>query len=352
MKKFLSLICALALVVGMLTIGAVSAGATAAQTAVDVKAGDEVSYALSLGGVKDDVIGCDFSVYYDPNVFEVESVADFSNSTNKSDWRATINPNLSGEVRGNWSILSGVDFSDKRNFVTVNLKAKTGGTGHISYFVRYMYDESVFDDVQTKPQINDYVFTCDVSVNGQTVAENAQPELNVEEPQSSGNFVNSKSGDSKDADPNDPDTVADNKTSGGSGSNTADNNSNDNNEQLEVVEVTDADGNVVATEARQGATAKDNTQSTTGGNNPGQKSGSVEAATDAEGNTIAAADTDTDGDTPAESKGGTSSALWIIIIVILVAACAAVAYFLIKKRKAPAAAGADPDDADNNDASI
>lgn len=348
MKKFLSLMCVLALLVGMLAVGAVSASAAQdGQTALSVKSGDQVSYVLALGGVKDGVIGCDFSVYYDSSVFEVESVADFSNSTNRSDWRATINPNLDGEIRGNWSILDGVDFSDRRNFITANFKAKSAGTGHISYFIRYMFDESAFDDVQSKRQISTYSFTCDVKVNGEAVIENAAPELNIDEPQSSGNFINSRTGDSRDADPNDPDTIADEKPNGGSSNNNNNNNGNADND-AEIIDVTDADGKVIGTEVKN--KSKNGSSSTDAADNkPGEKQGSVEVATDAQGNIIA---TSGSGDNPsadAGQQGGSSAALWIIIALILAAAAACCGYFVVKRRKSPDAAAEPADSSDPDD---
>ena len=203
MKKILSVLCALALLFGIAAMGTVGASAEvdAAQTAVDVKAGDEVTYTLILGDVPTKIIGCDFSIYYDADLFTLESFADFSNSTDPENWKATINTALKGEVKGNWSILSGVKFSSARNFATLNLKAKAAGTTHISYYIRFMYDDTVFDSPD-RPQITEYTFTCNLSVNGSTILEDAQPELNIDEPQRVGTFVNSVSGKGEDADVN------------------------------------------------------------------------------------------------------------------------------------------------------
>ena len=61
-----------------------------------------------------------------------------------------------------------------------------------------MYDNSVFDS-DDRPQIDQYQFTCTVTKNGDVVVEDAEPELNVEEEQPNGLFVNSRTGKSEDA---------------------------------------------------------------------------------------------------------------------------------------------------------
>ena len=328
MKKFISVLCLLAMMVGVIAVSAVSTGAVeSAQTVVDVKSGDEVTYALTLGGVPEPIIGCDFSFYYDSSLFEVVSIADFNDQTDEDEWTAVINPDLDGEVRGNWSILKGEDFSSDRHFLTLNLKAKQDGTGHLSYFIRYMYDNNIFNS-DDKPQITEYKFTCDVKVNGEAVIEKAQPELNVEETQTNGLFVNSVTGDSNDADADIPGTVV-KKTNANTGSGTS---SSPNNE----VANPNNDNNVVTP------------------NNPGNDSNTVQAtaapaattsegyfvtATDAEGKVTATADEapitiapadDTNGGT----QGGSSPVLWIIIALVVLAGGGAAVYFFMKKKPA------------------
>ena len=139
MKKMISAVCVLALILGMFAVSVVSTSAVeSAETVVNVKKGDEVVYTLTLGGVEKPIVGCDFSFYYNKeySVFEVVSVADFTGKTSSNDWLATVNPDLEGQVRGNWSILKGVDFSSDRSFLTVTLKALEDGSYHLSYFIR------------------------------------------------------------------------------------------------------------------------------------------------------------------------------------------------------------------------
>ena len=318
MKKIISLFCAMLLIIGAVALCAVSASAAeAAQTIVDVKPGDEVSYSLSLANAPEKVVGCDFSVYYDSSAFELESVADFNNNTNEEEWVATINPDRDGEVIGNWSILRGVDFSNKRNIVTLNLKAKTETSAHVNYYIRYLYGDSAFTGTGT-PQISEYTLTCDVKLNGSTVLKDAEPELNVDEPQSSGLFVNSVTGKSEDANVNIPEGM------GLDG--TIDKSSDGNNSS--------GGGNSASDAANAGSKATVSA-SANQGNTPGTKNGSVEAATDAQGNTVAA--TTADGATvdQAKSSSGSSPVLWAIIFIIVVAAAGGAGFYVIKKRNAP-----------------
>lgn len=329
MKKLVSVLCVLALLAGMAAFSAVSTSAVeAAQTVVDVKPGDVVTYSLTLGGVELPVIGCDFSFYYDSSVFDVETVSDFTGSTDPDDWEAFINTELDGEVRGNWSILRGVDFSTDRNFITLTLKAKSSASGHISYFVRYMYDDHIFDD-DSRPQIEEYQFTCTVLLNGEPVLEKAQPELNTVETQDTGLFVNSVTGDSKDADPEVPGVIGD-KTAYDNGGKTAyqlenekNNNSNNNNgnNNNNSGNSGNSGNNTAVTEAEKSAPAATTAE------------GYYVTATDAAGNVTATSD-----EAPAvtttgtDDKGGSSPVIWIIIVLVVLAGGGAAAYFYMKKK--------------------
>ena len=200
MKKILSLLCAIVMLMGVLAVGTVGAAAAdPAQTIVDVKSGDKVVYVLMLSDVPERVECADFSFYYDSNLLTLDQFLDYTNS--EEDMVALVNTDLEGEVRGSFIYVkkknSGVDFSQKRNFATLSFTAKGSGKAHISYYVRDMYgDTSVLNPVP----IAQYTFTCSVSVNGSEVIENAEPELNTEENQPNGDFVNSVNGKGDDAD--------------------------------------------------------------------------------------------------------------------------------------------------------
>lgn len=326
MKKLISILCVLTMLVGVLAVSAIGASAVdSAKTAVDVKSGDEVSYTLNLGGVAEPVIGCDFSFYYDSSLFDLVSVADFNGSTDQGKWLAAINTQLDGEVRGNWSILNGVDFSEDRDMLVITLKAKADGTGHLSYFIRYMYDNNIFNS-DDRPQITEYKLTCTVLVNGEPVLEKAQPELNVEETQTTGLFVNSVTGDSKDADANIPGTVV---------------KKNDTNSNV-APGTSSAPGNAVTPNNNVTPNNPDGTSSEVKVDAvvPTTAEGYFITATDADGNVTATSDeAPVVTTTGTDNKGGGSPVLWIIIALVVLAGGGAAAYFYMKKK--PASAPAD-----------
>ena len=336
MKKLVSVICVLTLIVGIFAVSAVSTSAVESdQKEIEVSSGDEVTYTLTLGSVPEKIIGCDFSFYYDSSLFELVSVADFNDKTSEDEWTPVINPNLDGEVRGNWSILNGVDFTSERNFLTLKLKAKSDGSGQVSYFIRYMYDNNIFNS-DDKPQITEYKFTCTVLVNGEPYIEKGDPVLNVDEPQKSGLFVNSVTGDSKDADANVPGTVVKkNDTNAAvtpqSGGSASGNNSNN----------AAADNN----NANNANNSNNANNANNANNNSANKSDAAPAATtadgyyvvatDASGNIVATADqapVSAANTTDGGSKGGASPVLWIIIALVVLAGGGAIAYFAMKKK--------------------
>lgn len=220
MKRFLSILMILLVVMSFAVISA--SALESAETVVPVKSGDEVVYTLKLT-TPEKVVGCDFSVYYDSTVLQVKSVADFTGNYDSEEHQAVINPNIKDEVIGNWSILSGVKF-ENRTVVSVKFKALKNADTHISYYVRYLYPDSL-------EQFTEYKFTCDVTVNKKAVIENEAPELNVEEDQPNGLFVNSVTGDGKDADVNTSTHVSNNDSNGANGGEAneevVDNNSSD-----------------------------------------------------------------------------------------------------------------------------
>ena len=220
MKRFVAVLMMLLVIMSFAVIS--TSALESAETVVPVKSGDEVVYTLKLT-TPEKVVGCDFSVYYDSTALQVKSVADFTGNYDADEHQAVINPNIKDEVIGNWSILSGVKFNNNNPVVSVKFKALKDTDTHISYYVRYLYPESL-------EQFTEYKFTCDVQVNKKAVIENKAPELNVEDPQPNGLFVNSVTGDGKDADVNTSTHVPNNSGNGANGGekseNDVDNNSN------------------------------------------------------------------------------------------------------------------------------
>lgn len=285
MKRIIAILMTLLM---LLSFAAISVSAAdAAQTVVTVDKGDEVVYSLNLT-VPEKVVGCDFSIYYDSSQLKVKEVADFTGSYDTDNQQALINSNLTNEVRGNWSILSGIRF-DNSSVCSVKFEAVKDTDAHVSYYVRYLYPDSL-------EQFTDYTFTCDVDVNSKSVINDAAPELNVDEPQSDGLFVNSLTGSSDDADVN-------------------------------TAEKSDSDSEKSEKDETQGNTDVNIAASQSSG-----KDTSV-AATDANGNVISVADDDTSA-TPSQTSGGvfTSVWFWVIVAVVIIGAGCAV-YFLKFKKK-------------------
>ena len=362
MKKFISLLCVLMMIVGIVAVSAVGASAavTEAKTKVDVKSGDEVTYVLSLGGVPEPIIGCDFSFYYDDSLFDVVSVADFTDSTKEEDWSAVINPNpdIPGLVCGNWSILKGVNFKEERHFLTVNLKAKAAGTGELSYFIYYLYDNNIFNS-NDKPQITEYKFTCDVKVNGKAVLEDAQPQLNTgdKEGDKSGSFINSVTGDSKDADPSIPGSVAEITPGGNSApksvGNDSDNNVNNNANAKSAANGNANGGNSSAGNGSAAANAGGSSKTKVNANNDTGSAanetvaeyattadGYYVAATDAQGNVTATSDQPPVIAGNGSSKSNKGLVIGIIIGLVVLAGGGAAVFFAMKKKKTAAGAPA------------
>lgn len=303
MKKIISILMILLVVlsVAALPVSAVEA----AQTDISVKKGDEVIYTLKLT-TPEKVVGCDFSIYFDSSVLRVKEVADFTGNFDSEEHMAIINSNLKDQIIGNFSILSGIRFKDSL-LVSVKFEAQTSADTDISYYVRYLYPESM-------QMFTEYTFTCDVTVNGKAVIEDAAPELNVDEPQQNGQFINSVTGDGKDADVN----TAEDKPETNS----------PNNEPGEN-DTPKTPGNTKATEADD----KDNDKETDADSNndattPQETSVSTQGGADAPASVVA---------TPSQTDedGGVFSSIWFwVVIAIVVIGGAFVVYkFVLNKKK-------------------
>ena len=350
MKKCISLLCVCMLIFGTFTASVVSASADVEkkETAIDVKKGDEVTYIFSLDKASEPVVGTDFSFYYDSAVFSLDSVADYNDNTNPDDWIAVINPDLDGEVRGVWSILKGVDFSSKRHFITLNLKAKEDSNDtHISYRIRFLYGNLAFDTNDPKPVLETYEFTDTVLVNGEEVIKDAPPEWNDSEPEEHGNYIPSYDGTSKNADPDIPGVVDQSNKSGNAKAQNAGNQSAGNGNSAN-----NGAANNGADNAANGGSAQNNAGANAAAENGNKSDASATtapAATTADGYFVIA--TDADGNVTATSdqapvvagtddKKGGSPILWIIIALVVIAGGGAAVYLFMKKKPADNAAAA------------
>ena len=333
MKRFISILCALTLIASFATITANAE--KKGVTELKLNEGDKVKYTLKLGDIEKPVLGCDFSVYYDKSAMSIDSFADFTNSTNEDDWECLVNTEADNEIIGNWSIIRGVDFSKERNMLTVNFTAKKDTTTNIRYFIRYLYDENVFN--AGKKQIEKYTFKCDVSVNGTPVIENGNPELETETEQKQGTFVNSPTGDSADADTSIKGTV-------GNIEERKKNYKNTNNESYEVHPENKTNENTVndnnddkpnENTSSSSSKAEDRTEAS-------EKESTIKETTPTENETTnetsaatTIATTDTEHiSTPIETQNGmkTSPLVWIIPCVIVLVG-GGVGFYFWKKKK-------------------
>ena len=333
MKRFISILCALTLIASFATITANAE--KKGVTELKLNEGDKVKYTLKLGNIEKPVLGCDFSIYYDKSTMSIDSFADFTNSTNEDDWECLVNTEADNEIIGNWSIIRGVDFSKERNMLTVNFTAKKDTTTNIRYFIRYLYDENVFN--AGKKQIEKYTFKCDVSVNGTPVIENGNPELETETEQKQGTFVNSPTGDSADADTSIKGTV-------GNIEERKKNYKNTNNESYEVHPENKTNENTVndnnddkpnENTSSSSSKAEDRTEAS-------EKESTIKETTPTENETTnetsaatTIATTDTEHiSTPIETQNGmkTSPLVWIIPCVIVLVG-GGVGFYFWKKKK-------------------
>ena len=347
MKKCISAFLVSIIMLCLFSTASLSASAVErAQTNFDVKTGSDITYVLKLGGVDNPIIGCMFSIYYDSSVLELQSVADFTNSTDDGDWECMLNPNTDGEVRGNWSLLRGVDFSTERNFITLNFKSKSTETTTITYFINYMYDDNIFSSAD-KPQITKYVFSCDITVDGNLVVDDAPPALNTEEEQEQGTFINSVTGDSKDADKDIPGTVGRAakssgnasrsaiSSSGSSGSNDGSDSGNSNDRNGSQGAASGTSGASSASSSDKTKTASKNSNSTESTAHESTVPGSEIASTASTKDSVATSDEATRDEiatpTEASGSGGVSPIVWISIPVVLGGAGTGVFFWRKKK---------------------
>lgn len=365
MKKLISLLCVLTMVIGIIAVSAVSTSAAvdSAKTQIEVKNGQDVTYRLKLSEVESKVVGTDFSVYYDSSVLEPVSVLDF-NDNDEENWNGNwlANYKKDGEVLCNFSVVRGVAFKEPRSVITINFKAKANATTDITYFVRYLYDYRPFTEEAMKnksqPQITEFKYTCDVTVDGDPIIEDAQPELNVDVLQDKGSFINSVTGDSKDTDVDLP-GVSGNKDRAATAYEAA-KSMGYNAEEEEFILY---DGKAPEDDAADNGSAQSaNAANQSGGSDSGNGSAAANqaatiaatfapAATTAEGYYVKATDaqgnvTATSDEAPVvttganNNKGGSSPVIWIIIALVVLAGGGAGVYFYMKKKKAAPAADA------------
>ena len=123
MKKLISLLCVLTMVIGIIAVSAVSTSAAvdSAKTQIEVKNGQDVTYRLKLSEVESKVVGTDFSVYYDSSVLEPVSVLDF-NDNDEENWYGVkvCRPNSEGAFEAVYIMAEMWDGSDWVQYDTLS----------------------------------------------------------------------------------------------------------------------------------------------------------------------------------------------------------------------------------------
>lgn len=189
MKRFFAILMVLTLLSALFIMPA-SAAVTPGETKFSAKKGDIIEYSLNLT-VPEKLVGTDFSIYFDSSQLKIVEYADFT-GYDQEKHVATMNPDLKDEFIFVWTNISGQRMNGNA-LCKLKFEAQKNLTdAHITYYVRYLYPESMI-------QFTDYKFTCDITVNGEPYVEKAAPELEVEEDQKQGYFVNSLDGDGKNA---------------------------------------------------------------------------------------------------------------------------------------------------------
>ncbi len=302
MKRILAILMSLLIIASLAVLPA--SAANSAQTKVTAKKGDEVIYSLNLT-VPEKVVGCDLSIYYDSTQLKPVATADFTGSFDPEKRQAIINDDLYNEAICVFSILSGIDFRKERSIMSIKFEAKKDLTdAHISYYCRFLYPEN-------RQQFKDYKFTCDVKVNGKNVIDSKAPELNVKDEQSQGYFVNSVTGDGKDANVN----MAEVKTEGSNGGAMSENNNNNNNNKKPTANKETTANNKETTSKTDNKAEPATSVSNQGGVDAPDKVTSSPSQTDDSGSNIF-----------------TSPWLWVVIGVIVIGVAAGIVVILIKTK--------------------
>jgi len=318
MKRSLAIVMALLIFMSLAVIPA--SAAKSAETKITAKKGDEVIYSLNLT-VPEEVVGCDLSIYYDSEQFKPLASADFTGSFDEKKHQAMMNHNLKDEAICVFSIVSGIDFSEERSIFSVKLQAKKDvKDAHISYYVRYLYPDSL-------EQFKDYKLTCTVKVNGKDVISEKAPELNVTDKQSQGEFVNSVTGNGKDANVN---MAKDDVNTGDNGGANSENNKKPSNNKPNTDNKTNTDnkpnsnsGDKQQSNTDKNTAVKDDDKTTTVTPNGGA---------DGPENVIVSSTPSQIDENTNDSNVFTSIWFWVVVGAVVVAVAAGVVIILKKKK--------------------
>lgn len=128
---------------------------------VSVKVGDRVGYKLYLANCESPIIGFQMYLFYKSNNLKiVDGSMSFSEFGN-----VIYNTKVDDIIPMSWTELEGVNFAEKKEFLSVEFDVVKGGESEISQIVSELYG----DDMTS---FKNYTFTYDLLVNGTKIAEN------------------------------------------------------------------------------------------------------------------------------------------------------------------------------------
>lgn len=162
MRRLISTITAV-MIVTLLLATSVSAAFAEEQLTINdeakVNVGDTVKFTLNLSETKEDIIGFELRLFYDPDCLEFQQK---SLTSEKFD-NLFYNPDIDGKIPMNWTDIGNpVSFAKKDEFFSCEFKVLKGGDAKISYFVTEMYGEDM-------TYLKSYKWTYDLSVGGEAV---------------------------------------------------------------------------------------------------------------------------------------------------------------------------------------
>lgn len=193
MKKFSKIILPLMLTLVLVCMSVVTSFAAEVLNVngKDAAVGSEVTYTFAIGNAQQKICGIHMVIFFDQDLLALKDV-----NTDNLGGGTIVNDNKgnNGRIIVTNSFVngtSGLNCKESTDIVKVTFEVIKEGTTEITYYMPYLYD---IDSVN----IYNYSFTCDLAVDGETVAEGEVPPLeNVAELQDfgdAGDFANNEAG--------------------------------------------------------------------------------------------------------------------------------------------------------------
>lgn len=185
MKRILSIITVTCVLISMLIVSAVSAGATG-QLVINKKAkanvGDKVKYILYLADTEEEIEGFEMNLNFDPEYLETNN-----DSIKLPKIDSAMKNIVKGEVFLNWTnVFKKLNFSDKQEFLDIEFTVKKAGNTDITKFIKEIYGDDM-------TYLKSYTWTYDLVINDDTVIKDEPPLITTDEKlisQYQGSYIN------------------------------------------------------------------------------------------------------------------------------------------------------------------